>query len=209
MSNKYSKRSPKEFNLFRGFFQWFVAFGYALFYKIKCNYKVLGRENLPKKDFYIVASNHVSVVDPFLMCNAITRRMAYMAKEELFDSFWSALYMDWMGAFAVNRGKLQVSTIKTALGIKQTGWVLGLFPQGTREVDGNMDNINRGFAVLAKTLKCPIVPVGIVGALKAERILGGCMTFRIGEPIPYQENTDEMIRLWSEKIAELTKESCR
>ncbi|GBF23493.1 1-acyl-sn-glycerol-3-phosphate acyltransferase, partial [Candidatus Gastranaerophilus sp. (ex Termes propinquus)] len=85
-------------------------------------------------------------------------------------------------------------------------WVLGLFPQGRREVTGNMENINRGFAAIAKSLKCDIVPVGIVGALKKDRGFGGKITFRIGKPIPYQENTDEMIKLWSENIAKLTHE---
>ncbi|GBF23473.1 1-acyl-sn-glycerol-3-phosphate acyltransferase [Candidatus Gastranaerophilus sp. (ex Termes propinquus)] len=133
MTTKYSQRSPKEFNRARAIFQWFVTtIGYRLIYKIKCGYKVIGRENLPKEGFYIVASNHISAIDPFLMCNAIGRPVAFMAKEELFESFWSRTFMDFMGAFAVNREKLQVSTIKTALGIKKTNWVLGLFPQGRR-----------------------------------------------------------------------------
>jgi len=206
MSSRYSKRSPKEFNKFRAFVQWLVvSVGYKLFYRIKCDYRVIGRENLPK-GFYIVASNHISAVDPFLVCDAVQRPVAYMAKEELFESFFPGLFLNWMGAFAVNREKLQVSTIKTALGIKQTDWVLGLFPQGTREVTGSMDNVTRGFAALAKTLKCDIVPIGITGALKKDRAFGGQITLRIGEPIPYMEDTSEMVKIWSEKIADLTEE---
>lgn len=202
----YSKRETKEFNLIRAFLQWFICtLGYANIYKICCGYKVFGRENLPKNEFYIVASNHISAVDPFLMCDAITKPVAFMAKKELFETFWSALYMDALGAFAVDREKLQVSTIKTALGIKKTDWVLGLFPQGTREISGSLENINRGFAGLAKTLKCPIVPVGIVGASHKERhTKGQRLIFNIGKPIPCNDNTEEMVEIWSEKIQELT-----
>ena len=206
MSRNYSQRKPEEYNWFRRFFQWFVAsVGYANIYRASCGYKVLGRENLPKEGFYIAAANHISAVDPFLVCDAMNRPVAFMAKKELFEKFWSALYMDLLGAFAVDRGKLQVSTIKTALGIKKTDWVLGLFPQGTRESVENMHNVNRGFAGMAKTLKCPIVPIGILGASRDERhTKGKRMIYNIGKPIPYKEDTEEMVKLWSEQIIELT-----
>lgn len=208
----YSKREPSEYNWLRTFFQWIVVtIGYANIFRITRGYKVLGRENLPKNEFYIVASNHTSAIDPFIMCHAITKPTAYMAKKELFDSFWSRLFMDLMGAFAVDREKLQVSTIKTALGIKKTKWVLALFPQGTRELDGNLDNVNRGFAGIAKTLKCPIVPVGIVGASKNEykgknKQNKKRLICNIGKPIPFNPDTEEMVKVWSEKIVELTDE---
>lgn len=208
MKKNYSQRKPEEFNRVKQFFQWLVtSVGYANIYRISCGYKVLGRENLPKEGFYIVASNHISVVDPFLMCDAINKPVAFMAKKELFETFWSALYMDLLGAFEVDREKLQVSTIKTALGIKKTNWVLGLFPQGTRASIENMnlENINRGFAGMAKTLKAPVVPVGILGASHDERHCKATrMIFNIGEPIPYNDNTEEMVKIWSEEIHRLT-----
>ena len=207
---QYSKREPKEYNWFRKFFQWFVlSFGYANIYRISCGYKVLGKENIPKKEFFIAASNHVSALDPFLMCDAMKPRfVAYMAKKELFEKFWSAIYMDFLGAFAVDREKLQVSTMKTALGLKKTDWILGMFPQGTRgEAHSNLEHINAGFAVLAKSAKCSVLPVGIVGIERAERHDKETrMVFNIGKPIPYNENPDEMIKIWKEKIFELTDE---
>jgi 1-acyl-sn-glycerol-3-phosphate acyltransferase len=203
--SRFSNRKPSEYNAFRSFFQWLVtSVGYATIYKIKCGYEVIGREHLPKNDFYIIASNHVSAIDPFLVCNASNKSVAYMAKEELFEKFWSRVYMDFLGSFAVKRGKLQVSTIKTAMGIKETKWALAMFPQGTRKPDGDLSEINRGFAVLAKKLQCPVVPMGIIGAEKNERNFGGKITIKIGEPIPYNENTDEMVDIWVKKIVELT-----
>ena len=163
----YTHREPKEFNKIRAFFQWLTcSVVYGGYYKVACGLKIYGRENVPKKGFFIVASNHMSAIDPFLIIAAIRRPIAYMAKKELFEKPVSRFFLDLLGAFAVNREKLGVSTIKTALGIKKTNWVLGLFPQGTRETDGNMDNITRGFAGISKTLKCDILPVAITGALK-------------------------------------------
>jgi len=114
--------------------------------------------------------------------------------------------MDWLGAFAVNRQKLSVSTIKTALTIKDTGWFLGLFPQGTRVRDDDTSNIAMGFVKIAKILKCDILPVGIIGTQKENRRkFGHKMEIRIGEPIPFNEDTDKMAQIWVEKIKELTK----
>ena len=207
MGSKYSKREPKTYNIFRALFQKFVTTcGYALWYRFNCGYRVFGRENLPKDDeFYIVASNHVSAVDPFLMCHAVNKPLAYMAKKELFEGFWQALFMDFMGAFEVDREKLQVSTIKTALGIKKTKWKLALFPQGTRNPDNDMTNVTKGFAGLAKSLKCPILPVGIIGASKQDRHTRGVkMYFNIGKPIPYSNDTENMVKIWTSEIEELT-----
>ncbi len=208
MPRTYTQRKPEEYNLFRTVFTWITCnLVYGLYYKLACNLKVMGKENVPKKGFYIVASNHVSAVDPFLMVYATGRPIAYMAKKELFESKTGRFFLNLLGAFAVNREKLEVSTIKTAIGIKKTNWLLGLFPQGTREIDGNMEHISRGFAAIAKTTKSDIIPVAITGATKEERKpFRGNMKIKIGKPIAYRENTQEMIDIWINAVSELSKE---
>lgn len=207
MTRDYQKRLPKEYNIFRGIFQWITCnLVYGLYYKLVFNLKVEGRENIPKKGMFIAASNHVSAIDPFLVVHALQKNVAYMAKVELFQNPYMRIFLDWLGAFAVDRAKLSVSTIKTVLGLKQTNWCLGIFPQGTRERDGNMDNINKGFASFAKTLKCDILPLAITGVSKDQRkIFRSNMKIKIGKPIPYNDNIDEMIQIWSNKIIELSE----
>ncbi len=206
MPRNYAQRKPSEYNLFRRIFLWLTCvMVYGTYYKFACNLKVEGRENVPKKGFCIVASNHMSAVDPFLMVYAVNRPIAYMAKKELFYSKIAAFFLDLLGAFAVNREKFEVSTFKTAVGIKNTNWLLGLFPQGTREIDGNMNNVSRGFAALAKSTKSDILPVAITGAAKNERkFFRGQIKIKIGKPIPYMEDTHKMVELWIKKIAELS-----
>ncbi len=203
----YTHREPKEFNVFRAFFQWLTcSVVYGGYYKVACGLKIYGKENVPKKGFFIVASNHMSAIDPFLLVDAVGRPIAYMAKKELFEKPVARFFLNLLGAFAVNREKLGVSTIKTALGIKKTNWVLGLFPQGTREKDGNMDNVSRGFAGIAKTLKCDILPVAITGALKEDRKpFESKIVIRIGKPIHYNDDTQEMVKVWSDKIIRLSQ----
>lgn len=206
MKKDYQKRSPKEYNIIRGTCQWIASnLIYGLYYRIAFGLRVEGRENVPKKGMLIVASNHVSAIDPFLVIHAVQRNAAYMAKIELFEKKIMRLFLDILGAFAVDRTKLSVSTIKTVKGLKDTNWCLGIFPQGTRERDGNMDNINKGFATFAKMLKCDILPVAITGVTKSERkLFRSHMKITIGKPIPYMENTEEMVEIWSKTITELS-----
>lgn len=208
MTRNYSQRKPSEYNLFRTIFNWITCnLVYGLYYRIACNLKVEGKENVPKKGFLIVAANHVSAVDPFLVVHAVGRPIAYMAKKELFTSKWGSFFLNLLGAFAVNREKLEVSTIKTAVGIKNTNWLLGLFPQGTRESDGNMDNITRGFAGIAKMTKSDILPVAITGARKEDRHpFSGNIKIKIGKPISYMEDTHEMVKIWIKTMSELSCE---
>lgn len=209
MTRNYQKRSSREYNKLRGIFQWITcSLVYGSYYKVVFNLKIEGRENVPKKGFFIAASNHVSAIDPFIVVHALQRHVAYMAKVELFKNPVARFFLNILGAFAVDRSKLSVSTIKTVLGLKQTDWVLGIFPQGTRDADGNLDNINKGFAVFAKTLKCDILPIAITGVTKDQRkAFRGKMKVKIGKPIPYNDNIDEMMKLWSEKITELSEGS--
>jgi 1-acyl-sn-glycerol-3-phosphate acyltransferase len=68
-----------------------------------------------------------------------------------------------------------------------------------------MDNINKGFATFAKMLKCDILPVAITGVTKSERkLFKSHMKITIGKPIPYIENVDEMVEVWSKTITELS-----
>ncbi len=207
MKRNYQKRSAKEYNKLRGICQWITCtLIYGTYYRLVFNLKIEGRENVPKKGFFIVASNHTSAIDPFLIIHATQRHIAYMAKIELFKNAISRFFMNLLGAFAVDRAKLSVSTVKTVLNLKQTDWCLGIFPQGTREKDGNMDNIGKGFATFAKTLKCDILPVAITGFTKDQRkAFRGKMKIKIGKPIPYNDDVEEMMALWSQKITELSE----
>ena len=55
-----------------------------LIFKILYRPTIIGKENIPKDNNYIVCSNHLSTLDPFLVCFLLNRPVAYMAKKE----FW-------------------------------------------------------------------------------------------------------------------------
>ena len=128
-----------------------------------------------------------------------------MAKKELFENILLRWWLNWLGAFAVDRDKLGFSTVKTIMSIKQTGWVLGIFPQGTRQKAGIISDVTKGFATVAKKKKCGILPIGIVGTDKKAKIpFTGKIVVRIGKLIPYSDDVQGMVDAWGKSIQELT-----
>ena len=205
-TNKFSLREPRFFNKWRRLFSFLVCnVFYMIRFKLVYRMEVHGKENIPANSDYIVASNHLSTLDPVLVCSVMNRGVAYMAKKELFKNPFMQWWLDWLAAFSVDREKLEVSTIKTVMNIKKTDWVLGIFPQGTRQEPGVISDITKGFASLAKATKCNILPVGIVGTEVAKRIpFSGKIIVRIGKVIPYSDNIDNMVEQWGNAVAELT-----
>ena len=203
---KQAAHEQKFFNKWHGIFQFIIThIGYMIRLKLVYRIEVYGKENIPKDNAYIVAPNHLSTLDPPMVAAVWSRPLAFMAKKELFENPFLRWWLNWLGAFAVDREKLGVSTIRTVLTIKKTDWVFAIFPQGTRQEPGIISNVTKGFASLAKTTKCGIIPVGIIGTEVAKYLpFSGKIIVKIGEMIPYSENVEEMVEKWIESIQQLT-----
>lgn len=206
MASKYSTRTPKDFNLWRKLFQ-YVACNWVIINIVRFKYKLLkteGIENIDKTKKYVVASNHVTGFDPFSVAASTKIPIAYMAKVQLFETFWSMVLMDWCGAFAVDRDKVDVSTIKTALSIKKTDWHLGIFPQGTRRKDGKLGDFTKGFVSMAKKIDADILPVGIV-VKETPNYKKKTIQFKVGPAISCKKPVDEIVEEWAKKVSELAE----
>ena len=206
INNNHSYRDAKFYNIWRRIFLFLVTHVfYMIRFKLVYRLEVQGKENIPKDNNFLIAANHLSTLDPPLICGIMNRGVACMAKKELFKNPFMIWWLNWLGAFAVDREHVSVSTLKTVKAIKNTDWVLGIFPQGTRQLDGEIKNITKGFANIAKINKCGILPVGITGTEVARRIpFSGKIIVKIGEIIPYSDNTDEMVQKWGDAIQNLT-----
>lgn len=203
---EYTKRTAAQYNIWRSLFQKIICgFFYVMRCKIVYRLEVHGLENVPEDNEYIVCPNHLSTLDPPLICGIMPRRVSFMAKKELFDIPFIRWWIDWLGAFAVNRESLGPSTIKTVMEIKKSKWVFGIFPQGTRGVPGEIRGVTKGFAGLAKITKCAVLPVGLVGTDEVKRWpLTGKIIVKIGKPIPYSNDVDSVVQKWIDQIQDLT-----
>jgi len=203
----YMTRTVKDFNWFRRGWQFLVTkMWYGLSYHFIYRLEVYGQSNIPDTNDYIVVGNHLSTLDPPLVCNVLKHPVAYMAKKELFYHPFLKVMLDWLGTFAVDRENVGLSTIKTARAIKDTKkWVLGLFPQGTREKGNEIHKVTKGFVRLAKATGCNILPVGIIGTDNPKKMpFTGKIIVRIGPIIKLSDNLDETFDNWIEAIQELT-----
>ena len=135
-------------------------------------------ENIPATGAAIIAANHLTTIDPFGVGQPTERRVHFMAKKELFGSALSRLYMLSGNAFPVERGKMDLTAIKTALRILRGGQLLVIFPQGTR---GGTD-AKSGASFLALKAKVAVIPVGI--SLERNWFGARRFTFRYGAAIP-------------------------
>lgn len=203
---QYSTKKASQYNIWRSIFQTIVCkVGYMIRLKLVYRMEVHGIENIPKDNKYIICPNHLSTLDPPVICAVMPRNVAFMAKKELFDIPFLRWWIDWLGAFAVNRESLGPSTIKTAQNIKDSNWVLGMFPQGTRGIPGEIKGVNKGFAGLARLTKCDILPVGIIGTNEVKRLpFSGKIVVNIGKVIPFDKNTEAVKDKWINEIQELT-----
>lgn len=149
--------------------------------------EVSGRERVPKKGPLILVSNHLNNVDPPILAACLPRRVAFMAKEELYYAKnISGLLSRGFGAFPVRRGEVDRRALKLALKMLENGLVLGLFPEGTRSLNGQLQEAQMGTAWIAMQSGAPILPVAIWGT-ESVRTVGDVLArprinVRFGEP---------------------------
>jgi len=160
-----------------------------IFYKVFCKLKYIDGDRIPKTGGLVLASNHVSYHDPFVVGLVIRkRRVNYMAKTELFEQKYVGRFITIMGAFPVERDKVDRKAIKKAVGFLKNGEVVGMFPEGTRSKDGKVGEGKHGAAMLSLMADVPIVPAAVTGTLNAKLKSGIIpkykqVTVKYGDPI--------------------------
>jgi 1-acyl-sn-glycerol-3-phosphate acyltransferase len=121
---------------------------------------------VPRSGAVILAVNHISNADPVVAGAWITdalrrRRIHWLGKREIFD--WPVL--GWLaghgGVHPVDRGHADVEAFRLASKILDLGYVLLVFPEGTRSPDGTLQEAKDGLAMLAMRSGATIVPVGV------------------------------------------------
>ncbi len=208
-TRNYNRRYAKEYGFGRSlFYKLFVIFVVMPAAKLQYNIKIEGKENIDKHKKYLFTANHTSYLDPPFVALAANKKIAFMAKQELFtDKNWLLRHLvRVLGAFAVNREKPELATFKTVLDLIKTDWSLGIFPEGKICKTNSLDNIQKGFTLIAKKAKMDIVPIGIAGfdGYAGKSLFKKHITVKIGKPISYELSSEEILKQWAEQICEYT-----
>jgi len=123
---------------------------------------VTGRENIPRKGALIFTCNHFSLADPPLLIGTFSRRIVWMAKQELFDLPLIGKLYEMGGFIPVRRFEADLRAIRRSQDALRRGHVLGMFPEGTRS-GGRLGRAEPGTALIALRTGAPILPAAIWG----------------------------------------------
>jgi 1-acyl-sn-glycerol-3-phosphate acyltransferase len=174
---------PSPFYLFVGVVSWPVLHG---LFRLRAE----GRENLPGEGGYVLAANHFSNFDPWLLGMPLwpKRFLRFMAKSELFWWPMSAVITAG-GGFKVRRGERDREAMQTAVRLAREGNVVAMFPHGTREKKGivkkHVQAAHTGAARIALDAGVPLVPAAIAGTDRLMRLAP--LRVRYGSPIPLED----------------------
>lgn len=155
-------------------------------------FEVNGLDNIPEDGAFLLASNHISFLDPPALGCKINRNLHYFARDSLFVGPLGLLIRR-LNSIPVNRGQLDLRTLKLTLSVLNSGEPLLVFPEGTRSLDGNLGKPKKGIGLLIDKAKCPVVPARIRGSFeilgkgKIFPRLGRKLTITYGRLISYEE----------------------
>ena len=146
----------------------------------------IGREHLPRSGPLLLAANHRSFLDPFVIGMLVRRPVYYMAKRELFEKRWQAWVLNALGAFPVDRGTGDSAAMDTARAILERGDCVVVFPEGTRVRPGPLGSPRRGVGRLALETGAAVAPVAVIGTedvRRGWRIRPRKVRIRAGRPL--------------------------
>ena len=158
--------------------------------------KRMGRENARGiEGGLIVAANHRSFLDPFVIAGALPwrRPMNYVAKVELFEARWQGWILSRLGAFPIRRNESDEESMETARLVVERGGTVCIFPEGTRIRSGTLGTPRRGVGRIALETGAQVLPAAVFGSehvRRGWRIRPRQVKVRLGRPIgfPRAEN---------------------
>lgn len=146
--------------------------------------------NVPDEGGVVLAANHLSFLDSVLLMYSLPRRVSFLGKAEYLSAWPTRKLFPAAGMIPVDRsGRGVARSLEEAGRRLRGGEAVGIFPEGTRSLDGLLHRGHPGVAHLALKAAAPIVPVGIVGSDLAQppgaRLpsYGAQITLRFGAPI--------------------------
>ncbi len=159
--------------------------------------RIEGMENIPAEGAAIIAGNHLSFSDHFLMPAILKRRITFLAKAEYFTGpgvkgRLTAFFFRSAGQIPVDRSGKDAgqAALREGLGVLAKGELLGIYPEGTRSHDGRLYKGKVGVAAMALGAGVPVVPCAMVGTFEiqppGQKIPNiRRVTIRFGKPLEF------------------------
>jgi 1-acyl-sn-glycerol-3-phosphate acyltransferase len=160
-----------------GLFHYFSVVTFDMFFRGE----VAGLENLPAAGGFIVASNHASLLDPFIVGQHLPRQVCFFARKTLWKPGFPAWWLDAVGTIPVDRdGGSDIAAIKRVLQALKRDKIIILFPEGTRSRSGELQPPKPGIGLFACRTQVPVVPTRVFGSFEA---FGRSASVKPGTPV--------------------------
>jgi 1-acyl-sn-glycerol-3-phosphate acyltransferase len=160
--------------------------------------RIEGLDHVPAAGAAIVAGNHLSFSDHFVMPVMLKRRITFLAKAEYFTGGGikgrlTAAFFHSVGQIPVDRSGKDAgqAAIREGLDVLSRGELLGIYPEGTRSHDGRLYKGKVGVATMALKARVPVVPCAMIGTFEAQppgQVLPKVrhrVTIRFGAPLDF------------------------
>ncbi len=172
--------------------------------------RLQGMENIEPGTTYVLAANHQGWFDIFAILGKIPVQFRWLAKEELFRIPLFGHAMRSIGYIPIDRAdrRKAFESLDTAAEQVRRGTSIVIFPEGTRSLDGVLQNFKKGGIILAIRSQQPVLPISISGSHKilpkkvSVMIRPGTIRMTIGKPIPTRQLTVEDRDLLIERLRE-------
>lgn len=130
--------------------------------------RVDGLARLPAQGALIIAANHSSYMDHFLLAALASghrgRKLYFLTRQEAFEGYWSRVWHLATGCVPVDRANPEIASFRTMLELLQRGEIVVIYPEGTRSSDGTPLPPKPGVIRLALHAGVPVMPVGLRGS---------------------------------------------
>jgi 1-acyl-sn-glycerol-3-phosphate acyltransferase len=152
------------------------------------NWEVKDVHKIPSEGGVLVAGNHLSYIDPPLIGAAIPRECRFMARHDLWKHPILAWLLPRVGAYPIVRNKPDRAGLRATLEFLQQGYVVVMFPEGTRSRDGQLQPAEPGLALIVRKAGVPVVPTAVIGTQKmmpvgSSRIRRAKLRVIFGDPL--------------------------
>jgi 1-acyl-sn-glycerol-3-phosphate acyltransferase len=144
-----------------------IQFILRFVFTVWLRYRARGIENVPPRGGGLIVANHQSFLDPLLIGLPLSRPVSYVARDTLFPVPFIGWVLRNTYVMPIKREAASSATIRAAVERMQQGYLVGIFPEGTRCRQGEVGEFRPGFAAIVRRAKLPIYPVAIAGAHEA------------------------------------------
>ncbi|HEX8990356.1 MAG TPA: lysophospholipid acyltransferase family protein [Anaerolineales bacterium] len=140
--------------------------------------QVFGYENIPSTGAFVIATNHLGLLDALMLFYSLDRWDVFIPTAEKWEE---SVFLRWLGKYLnfvfIDRFNPDLKAIRKIIDLMERGNILVIAPEGTRSRVASMNEGKPGAGYLAAKLDRPIVPVGLAGT-EDEGVIDNLKHFR-------------------------------